>query len=94
MTRVKRKTHENGTKATGQYFLKSGQFAYTGRRDKKTNFRSIWINRINGISPLKKKLSYSQFISKLKTNNILLNRKMLAQLTVRDSPIFLMLNQI
>ena len=91
MTRVKRKTNQNKTKATGQYLLKSGQFAYTGRRDKKINFRTIWINRINSIS---KKLPYNQFIFHLKTNKILLNRKMLAQLTIRDEPAFLTLNQI
>ena len=91
MTRVKRKTNQNKTKATGQYLLKSGQFAYIGRRDKKINFRSIWINRINGIS---KTLPYNQFISHLKSNRILLNRKMLAQLTIRDEPAFLTLNQI
>ena len=91
MTRVKRKTNQTKTKSTGQYLLKSGQFAYTGRRDKKTNFRTIWINRINGIS---KKMPYNQFICNLKTNKILLNRKMLAQLTIRDQPAFLVLNQV
>ena len=91
MTRVKRKMHQNGTKATGQYLLKSGQFAYAGRRDKKTNFRTIWINRINGTS---KNLSYSKFMSSLKMNKVLLNRKMLAQLTIRDEPAFLVLNQL
>lgn len=91
MTRVKRKTNQYKTKSTGQYLLKSGQFAYNGRRDKKINFRTIWINRINGVS---KNLPYSKFISNLKENKILLNRKMLAQLTVRDEPAFNVLNQI
>lgn len=91
MTRIKRKTHKNGTKLTGQIFLKSGQFAYIGRRDRKTNFKTVWISRINNAS---KTISYSQFISKLKTNKILLNRKMLAQLTTKDEPAFLLLNNI
>ena len=59
------------------------QYAYRDRRAKKRNFRALWIMRINAASRLHG-LTYSQFINKLKSNNIDINRKVLADLAVND----------
>ena len=57
------------------------QYAYRDRRAKKRNFRALWIMRINAASRLHG-LTYSQLINKLKSNNIDINRKVLADLAV------------
>ena len=56
-------------------------YAYRDRRNKKRSFRALWIMRINAGARLHG-LSYSQFIGKLKANNIDLNRKVLADLAM------------
>lgn len=63
--------------------MKSGQYAYIGRRQKKRNFRSLWITRINAACRLND-ISYSNFMHGLKVNNITLNRKVLADMAVND----------
>jgi len=62
---------------------RSQQFAYRDRRQKKRNFRSLWIVRINAAARLNG-LSYNRFMSGLKQSGIDLNRKMLADLAVHD----------
>lgn len=62
---------------------KSLQYAYRDRRTKKRNFRSLWITRIN-IALRNMGLKYSSFINKMKEKNINLNRKILADLAVRN----------
>ena len=64
--------------------MKSGQYAYIGRRLKKRNFRSLWIQRINAACRLND-ISYSKFMYGLKANNITLNRKVLADMAVNDA---------
>lgn len=66
-----------------QAVMKSGQYAYVGRRQKKRNFRSLWITRINAACRLND-ISYSKFMHGLKANNIDLNRKVLADMAVND----------
>lgn len=63
--------------------MKSGQYAYIGRRQKKRNFRSLWITRINAACRLND-ISYSNFMHGLKVNNVMLNRKVLADMAVND----------
>ena len=63
------------------------QFAYRDRRKKKSEFRQLWIIRINA-AVRKEGMSYSQFINKLKKNNIDLNRKALAYLAVNNPESF------
>ena len=63
--------------------MKSGQYAYVARRLKKRNFRSLWIQRINAACRLHD-ISYSKFMFGLKTANITLNRKILADMAVND----------
>ena len=64
--------------------MKSGYYAYVGRRLKKRNFRSLWIQRINAACHLND-ISYSKFMFGLKQANITLNRKILADMAVNDA---------
>ena len=59
------------------------QYAYRDRKTKKRNFRALWIMRINAASRIHG-LTYSEFISKLKANNIDINRKVLADLAMNN----------
>ena len=62
-------------------------YAYRDRKNKKRNFRSLWIVRINAAARLHG-MSYSQFMGKLKANQIELNRKVLADLAVNNPDAF------
>jgi len=70
-----------------QAVIKAGQYAYRDRRVKKRTFRALWITRINAGARLHG-LSYSQFMGKLKANNIELNRKVLADLAMNNPEAF------
>lgn len=63
------------------------RFAYTGRRRKKRDFRSLWILRI-GAGARRNDISYNQFMRGLKLAGVELNRKMLADLAARDAQSF------
>ncbi|MBI4852163.1 MAG: 50S ribosomal protein L20 [Acidobacteria bacterium] len=63
------------------------KFAYVGRKLKKRDFRSLWIVRI-GAATKAQGLSYSRFMYGLKLSNINLDRKMLADLALNDTPTF------
>lgn len=67
--------------------MKSGQYAYIGRKLKKRNFRSLWITRINA-GCRQNGISYSKFIAGLKNKGIDLNRKVLADMAVREPEAF------
>ncbi len=67
--------------------MKSGMYAYIGRKQKKRDFRSLWITRINAACRLND-ISYSKFIAGLKSKNIDLNRKVLADIAVKDPAAF------
>lgn len=67
--------------------MKSQMYAFVGRKDKKRDFRKIWIARINAAARLNG-LSYSRFMNGLKKSEINLNRKVLADLAVNDSAAF------
>ena len=62
-------------------------YAYRDRKNNKRNFRSLWIMRINAGARLHG-MSYSQFMGKVKANNIELNRKVLADLAVNSPDAF------
>lgn len=66
---------------------RSWAYAYRDRRRKKRDFRKLWIQRINAASR-QHGLSYSRFIDGLKKANVELNRKMLADLAVREPEAF------
>ena len=63
--------------------MKSGNYAYIGRRLKKRDFRRLWIARINAACRLND-ISYSRFINGLKVANISLNRKVLSELATNN----------
>lgn len=67
--------------------MKSGQYAYIGRKMKKRNFRALWITRINA-GCRQNGISYSKFIAGLKNKGIDLNRKVLADMAVREPEAF------
>ena len=62
-------------------------YAYRDRKQKKRNFRALWIMRINA-GARQYGMSYSQFMGKVKANNIELNRKVLADLAMNHSEAF------
>lgn len=70
-----------------QQVERSLQYAYRDRKDRKGEFRSLWIIRLNAAARMFG-LSYSQFVQGLKKANIGLNRKMLAELALKDIPVF------
>ena len=70
-----------------QAVMKSGQYAYVGRKDRKSNYRNLWIARINAAAR-QNGLTYSKLISGLKKANIVINRKMLAEIAVTDPKAF------
>ena len=76
-----------------QQLLKSGVYAYVGRKQKKRDFRSLWIARINAAARMNG-LSYSKMMHGLKVANIDINRKMLAELAVNDAEGFAALAEI
>ena len=70
-----------------QAVMKSGMYAYVGRKDKKSNFRKLWIARINAAARMNG-TTYSKLINGMKKANIVVNRKMLAELAVNDPKAF------
>ena len=70
-----------------QQVMKSGNYAFTGRKDKKSNFRKLWIARINAAARMNG-ITYSELINGLKKANVVINRKMLAEMAVTDSAAF------
>ena len=70
-----------------QAVMKSGAYAYVGRKQNKRNFRKLWIARINAATRMCG-TTYSKFMSNLKEANININRKMLAEMAVNDMPAF------
>ena len=74
-------------KMANEQVMKSLTYAYTGRRLKKRDFRSLWITRISAACKLNG-MNYSTFMNGLKKSGIIINRKMLAELAVNDKAAF------
>ena len=74
-------------KTAKQAVMKSGNYAYVGRKQKKRNFRRLWITRISAACKLNG-MNYSSFMNGLSKAGITLNRKMLADLAVSDKAAF------
>lgn len=70
-----------------QAVMKSQMYAYVGRKNKKRDFRQLWIARINAAARVNG-LSYSKFMHGLKVAGINLNRKVLADIAVNDAAAF------
>ncbi|MBQ8235657.1 MAG: 50S ribosomal protein L20 [Clostridia bacterium] len=74
-------------KMAKQAVMKSGNYAYVGRKLKKRDFRALWITRISAQAKVNG-INYSQFMHGLKKAGITMNRKMLAELAVSDKEAF------
>ncbi len=74
-------------KMAKQAVMKSGNYAYIGRKARKRDFRRLWITRISAACRMND-VSYSVFMNGLKKANITLNRKMLAEIAVADEAAF------
>ena len=72
--------------------MKSGVYAYTGRKLKKRDFRQLWITRINAACKMNG-MNYSSFMNGLKKAGVVINRKMLAELAVSDKAAFTQLTE-
>ena len=79
--------HSKLFRIANEQVMKSLRYGYIGRKRKKRDFRRLWITRINAASRMHG-TNYSSLISKLKTSQISLNRKMLAQMAVNDMDSF------
>ena len=105
--RITRKKHKKVIKQAKGYYgaksyrfrtakqavMKSGMYAYIGRKDKKSNFRKLWIARINAAARMNG-LTYSTLIAGLKKANVAINRKMLAEVAVTDPEAFTKIAEI
>ncbi|HYK08503.1 MAG TPA: 50S ribosomal protein L20 [Candidatus Eisenbacteria bacterium] len=67
--------------------LQAGQYAYAGRKNKKRDFRALWITRISEATK-QQEFSYSVFMNRLKKANVTLDRKMLSDIVVNDPDTF------
>ena len=74
-------------KTAKQAVMKSGQYAYIGRKQKKRDFRRLWITRISAGCKANG-MNYSTFVNGLKKAGISLNRKMLSELAIHDPAAF------
>ena len=105
--RITRKKHKKVLKQAKGYYgaqgyrfrmakqavMKSGMYAYIGRKDKKSDFRKLWIARINAAARMNG-LTYSTLIAGLKKANVTINRKMLAEVAVSDMEAFAKIAEI
>ncbi|MBR4867696.1 MAG: 50S ribosomal protein L20 [Clostridia bacterium] len=74
-------------KTAKQAVMKSGNYAYIGRKQRKRDFRRLWITRISAAARAEG-MNYSTFMNGLKKANILLNRKMLSEIAIADPAAF------
>lgn len=74
-------------KTAKQAVMKSGNYAYVGRKQKKRNFRRLWITRISAACKANG-INYSTFMNGLKKADITLNRKMLSEIAIADPAAF------
>ncbi len=79
-------------KTAKEAVMKSGQYAYIGRRLKKRDFRRLWITRISAACKANG-MNYSTFMNGLKKANITLNRKMLSEIAINDAAGFTALTE-
>lgn len=74
-------------KMAKQAVMKSGNYAYIGRKQKKRDFRRLWITRISAACRMND-VNYSTFMNGLKKAGVTLNRKMLSEIAIADAAAF------
>ncbi|HWD70396.1 MAG TPA: 50S ribosomal protein L20 [Solirubrobacteraceae bacterium] len=87
MTKGMRGNASRRYRAAKEALLKADQYRYRDRRNRKRDFRRLWITRINAAARLNG-MSYSQFMHGLELANVELDRKVLADMAVRDADTF------
>ena len=80
-------------KMAKEQVMKSGQYAYIGRRLKKRDFRQLWITRISAACKMNG-MNYSTFMNGLKKAGVQINRKMLAEMVISDKAAFTQLVEL
>jgi len=78
--------HKSFRKAK-EVVLHAGEYAFTGRKDKKHDFRKLWIIRLNA-ALAQKGIKYNHFIHQLKEKKVVLDRKILSQIALNYPPVF------
>ena len=78
---------KNVFRIANEAVMRAGQYAYRDRRDRKSEFRALWIARINAAAR-EHGLSYSRFMNGLKKAAVAIDRKVLADIAVLDKPAF------
>ncbi len=86
-------TKKNCWRMVTQQVERSLNYAYTGRKDNKSNFRTLWIVRLNAAAR-EEGISYNKFISGLKKANVTIDRKILAEIAVNDNAAFKQLIEV
>lgn len=74
-------------KMAKQAVMKSGNYAYIGRKQRKRDFRRLWITRISAACKMND-INYSSFMNGLKKAGVTLNRKMLSEIAIADAAAF------
>ena len=87
LTKGHRATKHSLYRRAHESMLKSLSYAYFHRRERKGDMRRLWISRVNAASRVQG-ITYSQFINGLKKSGVEINRKVLADMAVRDSAAF------
>lgn len=82
-----RESRHSRYKVAREAVIHAGQYAYVGRKQRKRNFRTLWIQRLNA-AVREEGMTYNKFIHALKTANINLDRKTLADMAVNDPETF------
>jgi len=86
-TKGYRMTKNNLYKVAHEAYMHAGQYSYNHRRRRKSQFRKLWIQRINAACK-QNNMKYNDFISSLKKKNIDLNRKILADIALNNPDVF------
>src|SRR3989344_2749822 len=87
LTKGYRGTKRRLVKVAREAALHAGEYAFAGRKNKKRDFRRLWITRISE-SAKQNGISYSRFIAGLNKNNIKIDRKILSDLVLNDTEAF------
>ncbi len=93
LTKGQRGSKHRLFKRANEAMMKSLEYAYRDRRNRKRDFRRLWITRINAATR-QNDMSYSQFMHGLKQAEVELDRKALADIAVHDAPAFKQLVEI
>lgn len=76
-------------KVAHEAYLHALDYSFQGRKDRKSDFRSLWITRLNAaLRAIDPQLTYSRFVPKVAAKQIQLDRKILAEIAVNDAPTF------